>query len=93
MKAASCAVTPISEQGNYHARNAKLYTDFGLPCDAAIGQDVRTVFQQLTSLGQPGRLKHLLQSPFTLHATLLKWIGRRETDRARRANLPTSLPR
>jgi len=69
--------------GNYHARNAKLYTDFGLlTCDAAIGRDVRTVFQQLTSLGQPGRLKHLLQSPFTLHTTLLKWIGR-ETDRAK----------
>ena len=69
--------------GNYHARNARLYTDFGLlTCDAAIGRDVRTVFQQLTSLGRPGRLKHLLQSPFTLHATLLKWIGR-ETDRAK----------
>ncbi|WHZ15916.1 MAG: Polyphosphate kinase [Nitrospira sp.] len=69
--------------GNYHVRNARLYTDFGLlTCDAAIGRDARMIFQQLTSPGRPGRLKHLLQSPFTLHATLLKWIGR-ETDRAK----------
>ncbi len=70
--------------GNYHARNARLYTDLGLlTCDPAIGRDVRTMFQQLTSPGRPGRLKHLLQAPFTLHSTLLKWIAR-ETDRAKK---------
>ncbi len=58
--------------GNYHARNAKLYTDFGLlTCDSSIGEDVHKIFHQLTSLGQPDKLKRLLQSPFTLHKTLL----------------------
>ncbi|MGQ0810931.1 MAG: polyphosphate kinase 1 [Nitrospiraceae bacterium] len=63
--------------GNYHARTARLYTDYGLlTCDSAIGEDVHKVFHQLTSLGQPGRLKRLLQSPFTLHKTMLKLIQR-----------------
>ena len=61
--------------GNYHARNARLYTDFGLlSCDTQIGDDVHKIFHQLTSLGQPGRLKQLLQSPFTLHRTLIRHI-------------------
>ena len=70
--------------GNYHARNAKLYTDFGLlTCDPSIGEDVHKIFHQLTSLGQPGKLKRLLQSPFTLHKTLLACI-QRETTFARK---------
>lgn len=69
--------------GNYHARTARLYTDYGLfTCDAAIGEDVHKVFHQLTALGRPGKLKKLLQSPFTLHKTILKYIGR-ETRLAR----------
>jgi polyphosphate kinase len=63
--------------GNYHARNARLYTDFGLlTCDTDTGEDVHKIFHQLTSLGQPGRLKRLLQSPFTLHKALLRHIER-----------------
>ena len=70
--------------GNYHARNAKLYTDFGLlTCDSSIGEDVHKIFHQLTSLGQPDKLKRLLQSPFTLHKTLLTCI-QRETMLARK---------
>lgn len=70
--------------GNYHARNARLYTDFGLiTCDSRIGEDVHKIFHQLTSLGQPGRLKRLLQSPFTLHKGLLRHIER-EAAHARR---------
>jgi polyphosphate kinase len=69
--------------GNYHARTARLYTDYGLfTCDAAIGEDIHKVFHQLTALGRPGKLKKLLQSPFTLHKTILKYIGR-ETKWAR----------
>ncbi len=69
--------------GNYHARTARLYTDYGLfTCDAAIGEDVHKVFHQLTALGRPGKLKKLLQSPFTLHKSILKYIGR-ETRLAR----------
>jgi polyphosphate kinase len=63
--------------GNYHARTARLYTDYGLfICDTAIGEDVHKVLQQLTALGRPGKLKKLLQSPFTLHKTMLKYIER-----------------
>ena len=46
--------------GNYHARTARLYTDFGLfTCDAAIGEDVNKMFQQLTGMGKSHRLQHL----------------------------------
>jgi len=69
--------------GNYHARTARLYTDFGLfTCDDAIGDDVNRVFHQLTSLGRVANLTKLLQSPFSLHAELLQRIAR-EADHAR----------
>ena len=63
--------------GNYHPRTATVYTDYGLfTSDAQIGEDVHKVFMQLTSLGKVSRLHKLLQSPFTLHSTLLKKIDR-----------------
>lgn len=63
--------------GNYHSRTARLYTDYGLmTCDRGIGEDVHSVFQQLTSLGKVVGLNRLLQSPFTLHKGLLKKIQR-----------------
>ncbi|MEW5709631.1 MAG: polyphosphate kinase 1 [Pseudomonadota bacterium] len=69
--------------GNYHARTARLYTDFGLfTCNEEIGADVNDVFMQLTGLGRAGRLRHLWQSPFTLHHNVLAAI-RRETEHAR----------
>ena len=61
--------------GNYHTRTARLYTDYGLfTCDPDIGEDVQKVFQQLTAMGRAGRLKKLLQSPFTLHKSMLELI-------------------
>ena len=69
--------------GNYHARTARVYTDFGLlTCDDAIGEDVAKVFRQLTSLGRASRLNKLLYSPFTLHTELLRRITR-EAENAR----------
>jgi len=63
--------------GNYHSRTARMYTDYGLlTSDAAIGDDVHRVFQQLTSLSKVVKLDRLLQSPFTLHKALLKKIQR-----------------
>jgi polyphosphate kinase len=63
--------------GNYHASTARLYTDYGLmTCDEAFGEDVHKVFLQLTGLGRPSHLKKLLQSPFTLHKTMLALIDR-----------------
>ena len=61
--------------GNYHARTARLYTDYGLlTCDKAVAQDVNMLFLQLTGLGRASKLKKLLQSPFTLHKSLLAYI-------------------
>lgn len=63
--------------GNYHARTARVYTDYGLlTCDAAFGEDVHKVFQQLTALGRAPKLKKLLQSPFTLHKAIIDLINR-----------------
>jgi len=61
--------------GNYHARTARLYTDFGLlTADENVCSDVNALFAQLTSLGRPGKLHHLWQSPFTLHRNVLDAI-------------------
>ena len=61
--------------GNYHARTARLYTDYGLlTCDKAVAEDVNMLFLQLTGLGRASKLKKLLQSPFTLHKSLLGFI-------------------
>ena len=70
--------------GNYHSKTARLYTDYSLfSSDKELGEDVRRVFVQLTSLGKMSRLDKLLQSPFTLHTALIKKIGR-ETEHAKK---------
>ena len=69
--------------GNYHARTARLYTDYGLlTCDPETGRDVHQIFMQLTSLGSVTKLEKLLQSPFSLHDALLERIAR-EAENAR----------
>lgn len=61
--------------GNYHASTARLYTDYGLlTCDADLSADVASMFQQLTAMGRAGQLNKMLQSPFTLHETMLAHI-------------------
>ncbi len=63
--------------GNYHPRTARLYTDYGLfTADNTIGVDVQKIFHQLTAPGRPGKLKKLLQSPFTMHKVILDLIAR-----------------
>ena len=42
---------------------------------------MQKIFQQLTAMGRPGRLKKLLQSPFTLHRSVLDLIAH-EADQA-----------
>ena len=69
--------------GNYHGRTAALYTDFGLfTCNEEICGDVNDVFMQLTGLGKASKLKHLWQSPFTLHSRILESI-KKEAEAAR----------
>jgi polyphosphate kinase len=61
--------------GNYHPSTARLYTDFGLlTANEEVCADVNEVFKQLTGLGRAGRMKHLWQSPFTLHRRIVAAI-------------------
>ena len=63
--------------GNYHSGTARAYTDFSLmTANPDIGNDVHLIFQQLSGLAAPLKLKHLLQSPFTLHSGVLERIER-----------------
>ncbi len=72
--------------GNYHARTTRLYTDFGLfTCDRGIAGDVQKVFQQLTAMGRPEKLKKLLLAPFTLHRSMLELIEK-EIEQAQAGN-------
>ena len=69
--------------GNYHPRTTRLYTDIGLfTANEEICADVNDVFMQLTGLGRASKLKHLWQSPFTMHERMRTAIAR-ETTRAR----------
>ncbi|HLP98214.1 MAG TPA: polyphosphate kinase 1 [Sideroxyarcus sp.] len=62
--------------GNYHPRTARLYTDFGLfTSNEEVCADANAVFMQLTGLGKASKLKHLWQSPFTLHTKVLEAIA------------------
>jgi polyphosphate kinase len=61
--------------GNYHPRTAGLYTDFGLmTANPTICEDMDKVFSQLTGLGARRQLKLLLQSPFTIHESVMSMI-------------------
>src|SRR5277367_3420048 len=63
--------------GNYHAKTARLYTDYGLlTADESIGEDVHEIFLQLTGLTRVPRLRKLLHAPFSLHQALLAKIER-----------------
>ena len=63
--------------GNYHARTARAYTDYGLfTCDEQIGEDLHDLFLQMTGLTRAPALRKLLQSPFTLHAAIIARIER-----------------
>lgn len=61
--------------GNYHATNARIYTDYGLmTTDKDLCEDVHRIFQELTGMGKMAKLKKLLHAPFTLHAQLIHYI-------------------
>ena len=69
--------------GNYHPRTARLYTDFDLlTSHPETCADVNEVFQQLTGLGKASKLRHVWQSPFTMHQRVLEAIEN-ETRNAR----------
>src|SRR5271166_1727343 len=69
--------------GNYHAKTARLYTEYGLlTADEAIGEDIHEIFLQLTGLTRVPHLRKLLHAPFTLHQSLCAKIDR-EAQHAR----------
>jgi len=69
--------------GNYHAKTARLYTDYGLlTADEAIGEDVHEIFLQLTGLTRVPKLRKLLHAPFSLHQAIVAKIDR-EAEHAR----------
>lgn len=61
--------------GNYHAVTARIYTDYSLlTAEDELCEDVHKVFQELTGMGKPAKLKRLLHAPFTLHARMVEHI-------------------
>src|SRR3546814_14157871 len=68
--------------GNYHAANARLYTDYSLlTSDDALCEDVSKLFSQLIGMGKTMRMQKLLQAPFTQTKTLLT-LHAQETHQA-----------
>jgi polyphosphate kinase len=63
--------------GNFHARNARLYEDFGLfTTDPEIGEEVANLFNTLTGYGHPeGQLK-VLVAPGSMREPLIAEIDR-----------------
>ncbi|WP_180007452.1 polyphosphate kinase 1 [Acinetobacter sp. YH16057] len=67
--------------GNYHAGNARIYTDYGLlTTDKELCEDVHRIFQELTGMGKMAKLKKLLHAPFTLHTQLINYIDNEITN-------------
>ena len=63
--------------GNYHAKKARIYSDFGLlTYNQEIAADVNKIFHQLTGIGKFVKLKQLIVAPFTLYKTLNGLIQR-----------------
>src|SRR3546814_8256061 len=65
----------------------KLYTDFGLlTANPSICEDTDRVFSLLTGLGARRPLKLLLQSPLTLHETMVALIKAEAAQEIARAS-------
>ncbi len=61
--------------GNYHARNARTYEDFGLfTADNEIAADVADLFNYITGFGRPLQFRKLLVAPFNLRDRLIAEI-------------------
>ncbi len=69
--------------GNYAARTARLYTDFGLfSADPDLGADLSDLFNVLTGFAYPDRFRKLIVAPSHLRGWILERI-RGEAEHAR----------
>lgn len=69
--------------GNYNAKTAGLYEDFGLfTCDEALGADVSDLFNFLTGYSRQREFRSLLTAPYVLREGISSRI-QREIDNAR----------
>jgi polyphosphate kinase len=63
--------------GNYNAKTARLYTDFGLlTCDEELGADVADMFNFLTGFARPRGYRKALVAPMHLRDGILSEIDR-----------------
>jgi polyphosphate kinase len=63
--------------GNFHAKNARLYEDFGLfTTDPEIGDEVANLFNTLTGWGHPARQRKVLVAPDWMRVPLVEEIER-----------------
>src|ERR1700727_2805638 len=63
--------------GNFHAKNARLYEDFGLfTADPEIGEEVANLFNTLTGYGPPEPQAKVLVAPTWLRKPLIQEIER-----------------
>jgi polyphosphate kinase len=63
--------------GNFHAKNARLYEDFGLfTTDRELGDEVANLFNTLTGYGHPERQRKVLVAPNSMRVPLIEEIDR-----------------
>jgi polyphosphate kinase len=76
--------------GNFHAKNARLYEDFGLfTVDQELGQEIANLFNTLTGYGHPVGEHKVLIAPGSMRDGLIDEIDR--TIAAQEAGLPTRI--
>jgi polyphosphate kinase len=69
--------------GNYNAKTARLYTDFGLlSADPELGADLTDLFNVLTGFAQPATYRQVIVAPRFMRERFLQMI-RRETEHQR----------
>jgi polyphosphate kinase len=63
--------------GNFHAKNARIYEDFGLfTTDHEIGEEVGNLFNTLTGYAHPQRQRKVLVAPDAMREPLIELIER-----------------
>jgi polyphosphate kinase len=63
--------------GNFHAKNARLYEDFGLfTTDRELGEEVANLFNTLTGYGHPAPQRKILVAPNWMREPLINQIER-----------------